>query len=49
MKNVFSNKFITDIIMTFFSETICPLVAMNSTVCNGGTRNMGGPLLDAFA
>ena len=48
MKNIFSNKFVRDIAMTFFSESICPLIAMNTTVCAGGTRNMGGPLLDAF-
>jgi hypothetical protein len=48
MKTVFENKFVKDIMMTFFSESICPLIALNSSVCEGGTRNMGGPLLDAF-
>ncbi len=43
------NKFVTDIAMTFLSETICPIIAMNTSVCAGGSRNLGGPLLDAFA
>jgi sphingomyelin phosphodiesterase len=48
MKKIFENKFVRDIMMTFLSESICPLIAMNTTVCDGGSRNMGGPLLDAF-
>ena len=49
MKNVLQNKFIIDIAMTFFSESVCPLIAFNTSVCAGGTRNLGGPLLDAFS
>jgi hypothetical protein len=35
------NGFVLDIIKTFFSTTLCPLVAQNTTICPGGTEVMG--------
>ncbi len=48
VKKVFENKFITDMAIGFFGRTVCPMLASNTSVCAGGTKNMGEPLLDAI-
>ena len=49
MKTVMQNKFVNDIAMSFFSETVCPILAINKTVCKGGTDVMITPLFDAIS
>ena len=33
---------------TIFVEKLCPLIVMNTTVCEGGIENMGSPLIESF-
>jgi hypothetical protein len=48
VKKLLENKFIIDLAISLFSGSICPLVAMNNTVCDSGPRIMGEPLVDAI-
>jgi len=33
---------------TIFVEKICPLIVMNTTVCEGGTNNIVNPLIESL-
>jgi hypothetical protein len=49
VKALSSNKFIRDIVKTIVAEKFCPLLVVNTTVCNGGIDAMASPLLDSLS
>jgi hypothetical protein len=42
VKVLMENDMVLQVIKTFFSDSLCPLIAKNSTVCYGGVDLLGG-------
>ena len=49
VKLLLQNKFVADMAKTIFVSKICPLIVINTTVCEGGTENIVNPLFESLA
>ncbi len=48
LKVILENKFVADMANMVFESKICPLLVMNSTICEGGAKNVANPIIKAL-
>lgn len=48
LKVILENKFVADMANIVFESKICPLLVMNSTICEGGVKNVANPIIKAL-